>query len=78
MDTSFQYPIQKKDISAINNSAYYDSDDQVETISDFKEQVDTNIDTRVDTHITDGIQKLSIIPITFEPVVIRQDLFMSG
>ena len=31
----------------------------------------------VDTHITDGIQKLSFRPITFEPVVIGQDLVTS-
>ena len=77
MDTSFQPFIQKKYISTINDSPYYDSDDQVDTISDSKEKVDPSSDPRVDTHITDGIKKLSIRPITFEPVVIGQDLVMS-
>ena len=36
MDTSYQSSIQKKDISTINVSAYYESDDQVDTISDSK------------------------------------------
>ena len=40
MDTSFQSPEQKKDISKINDSGYNESDDQVHNISDFKEQVD--------------------------------------
>ena len=58
MDTSFQYPIQQKYISTINNFAYYESDNQVYTISDCKEQVDPNNNPKVDTHFNDGIQKL--------------------
>ena len=77
MDNSFQSPIQKEDLSKTNDSAYYESDDQVDTISASKEQVDTSIDPRVDTHITDGIQKLSIRPITLKPVLIRLDLITS-
>ena len=77
MDPSYQSHIQKKDISTINNSAYYESDDQLDTISYCKEQVDPSSDPRIDTHITDRIQKLSIRPITLEPVVIGQDLVMS-
>ena len=91
IDTSFQSPIQKKDISTINDSRCNDSNNQVDKISDSKEQVDTSSrsrtesvgqvdpisDPRLDTHITDGIQKLSIRPITFDPVVIGQDLVTS-
>ena len=77
MDTSYQAPIQKKDISTINNSAYYESDDQLDTISDSKEQVGPSSDPRVDNHITNRIKKLSIIPITLKPVVIGQDLVTS-
>ena len=78
MGTSFQSPIQKKDISTINDSSYYESDYQVDTISDSKEQADPSSDPRVDTHITNRTQKLSIGPITFEPVVIVQDLVTSS
>ena len=77
MDTSFQSPIQNKYISTINDSEYYESDDQVDTISDSKEQVNPSSNPRVDTHITDGIQKLSIRPITLESVVIGQNLITS-
>ena len=41
MDTSFQYPAQKKDISTINDSGYNESNYQVDKISDSKEQFDT-------------------------------------
>ena len=57
MDTVYQSPVQKRDISAINNSAYYESADKVDTISDSKEQVDPSSDPWVYTHTTDGIQK---------------------
>ena len=33
-DTSFQSPIQKKDVSTINDSVYYESDEQVDMIID--------------------------------------------
>ena len=33
-NTSFQSPIQKKDVSTIEDYVYYESDDQVDTISD--------------------------------------------
>ena len=42
MDTSFQSPAQKKDISTINDSGYNKSNNQVDKISDSKEQVDTS------------------------------------
>ena len=77
MDTSYQSPIQKKDISTIIDSTYYESDNQVDTISDSKEQIDPSRNPRVDTHITDGIQKLSIRPIPLGPVIIGKDLVTS-
>ena len=40
MDTSFQSPVQKKDISTINDSGYNKSNNQVYKISDSKEQGD--------------------------------------
>ena len=101
MDTSFQYPVQNKDISTINDSEYYESDDQVDKISDSEEHVDASSrsstdsakqvdpksdpksdpssDPRVATHITKRIKKLLIsqIPVSFEPVIIGQDLVTS-
>ena len=53
-DTSFQPPILKKYVSTINDSVYYESDEQVDTISDSNKQVDSNIRKRctpVDSNI---------------------------
>ena len=60
MGTSFQSPVQKKNISTINDSGSNELDNQVGKISDPKEQVDPSSDPRVDTHITNGIKKLLI------------------
>ena len=82
MNITFQYPIQKKDVSTIIDSVYYESDDQVDTISDSKKQVDPSSDPKEDTRIIDRIRKLSVRPIIFapavlKPIVIRQDLVTS-
>ena len=45
-DTSFQSPIQKKDVATINDSVYYESGDQVDTISDSNKQVDPSCDPK--------------------------------
>ena len=60
-----------------NDYVYYESDKQVNTISDSKKQVDTRTDPKEYTHIIDRICKLSVRPITLEPVVIGQDLITS-
>ena len=67
--TSFQSPIQKKDVSIINDSVYYELDDQVDTLSDSNKQVDTSSDPKEETHIIDRIRKLSARQL-FEPAVI--------
>ena len=76
-DTSFQSRIQKKDVSTINDYVYYESEEQVDTISYSKKQVDPSRDSKEETHIIDRIRKLSIRPILFKPAfigVIRKDL----
>ena len=70
-------PIQNKDVSTIKDYAYYESDDQVDTIIYFKKQVGPSRDSRVDTNIIDRIRKLSVRPILFEPAVTGQDLVTS-
>ena len=45
-DTSFQSPILKKYVSTINDSIYYDSDEQVNMISDSNEHVDPDSDPK--------------------------------
>ena len=60
-----------KDVSTINDSVYYDSDKQVDTISDSNKQVDPSSNPKEDTHIIDRICKLSVRPILFAPAVIE-------
>ena len=69
-DTSFQSPMKKKDVSTINHSVYYESDEQVETISDYNKQVDPRRDPMTETHIVDRFRKLSVGVRIFEPAVI--------
>ena len=79
-NTSFQSPIQKKDVSTINDSVYYESGEQVGTISNSNKQVDQSSDPKEYTHIIDRISKLSVRPILFEPSVIGvigKDLVMN-
>ena len=54
-DPSFQSPIQKKDVSTINDSVYYESNEQVDTISDSNKQVDPTSDLKEETHIIENI-----------------------
>ena len=69
-DTSFKYPIQKKDVSTINDSVYYESDEKVDTISNSNKQVDPISDPMSETHLFDRVRKLSVGVGLFEPVVI--------
>ena len=78
-DTSFQSPIQKKCVSTINDYVYYESDKQVDTISDSNKQVVPSSDPKEETHIIDRICKLSVRQL-FGPSVIGfigQDLVMN-
>ena len=53
--TSFQSPIQKNYLSKINDYVYYESDEEVDTISDSNKQVDPRSDQKSETHIVDRI-----------------------
>ena len=55
-NTSFQYPIQNKDVSTINDYVYYESDEQVDTTSDYNKKVDPSSDTKEDTNIINIIR----------------------
>ena len=62
--------MKKKDVSTINDSVYYESDEQVYTISDSNKQVDTRSNPMAETHIFDRVPKLSVGVGLFEPAVI--------
>ena len=52
-------PMKMKDVSTINNSVYYESDEHVDRISNSSKQVHANKESINDTHIVDGINNLS-------------------
>ena len=51
-------PTRKKDVSTINNSVYYELDEQVDAISDSRKQVDASNKPIKDTHIVNRIINL--------------------
>ena len=70
--------MKNKDVSTINNSVYYESDEQVDTKSDSNKQVYPRSDPMAETHIVDRVRKLSVGVRIFKPAVIgggiRNDL----
>ena len=69
-DDLYPSPTKKKDISTINDSLYYESDEHADTISDSREQVDASNEPIKDTHIFDGINNLSVGVVSVEPSII--------
>ena len=51
-------------------SVYYDSDEHTDTISDSSKQVDAGNKPITDTHIFEGVNKLSVGIVSVEPAVI--------
>ena len=52
--------MKKKEVSTINNSVYYESDEHVDTISDSSKPVDSSNEPITDTQIVEGINNLSV------------------
>ena len=69
-DDSYQSPMKKKDVSTMKNSVYYESDENVDTISDYSKQVDPRNDPITETHIFDRVSNLSVGVRLFEPAVV--------
>ena len=57
---------------------YYESDENVDTISDSSKQVDASNEPIKDTHVVDGINNLSVGVVSVEPVVIRVGIIGQG
>ena len=60
----------KENVSTINDSVYYESDEQVDTMSDSSKQVDPISDPMAETHIVDRVRKVSVGVGLFDPAVI--------
>ena len=52
--------MKKKDVSTINDSLYYESDEHIDMISDSSKQVDANKNPIKEIHIVDKINNLSV------------------
>ena len=62
--------MKNKDVSTINDSVYYESDEQVDTISDYNKQVDLRSNPMTETHIVDRVLILSVGFGLLKPAVI--------
>ena len=69
-DNSYQSPKKNKDVSTINDSIYYELDEQVYTISDSNKEVDPRNDPMAETQIFVRVRNLSVKVGLFEPAVI--------
>ena len=58
--------MKKKDVSKINDSVYYYSDEQVDTISDSNKQVNPRNNPIIEAHIDDRVRNLSVGVGTFQ------------
>ena len=70
--------MKKKDVSTINDSVYYESDEHVDTISDSRKHVDASNEPIKDTHIVDENNNLSVGVVSVQPAVIRVGIFGQG
>ena len=69
-DDLYQSPMKNIDVSTINDSIYYESDEQVDTISNSRKQVDPRNYLIKQTQIIDGVCTLSIGVGPLKPAVI--------
>ena len=69
-DDSCQSPMKKKDLSKINDSAYYESDEYVDTVSDSRKQVDPINNPIAETHIVGVVCTLPVRVGLFETAVV--------
>ena len=69
-DDLYPSPVKNKDVSTINDSVYYESDEHADTISDSSKLVDASNKPITYTHIIKGINNLSAGIVSVKPSVI--------
>ena len=77
-DTSYQYPILKKNALTINDSVYYESYENIYTISDSRKQVDARNEPIKETHIVDRVRNLSVGVGSVKPSLIGVGIIVQG
>ena len=70
--------MKNKDVSTINDSVYYESDEHADTISDSRKPVDASNEPITDTRIVEGINNLSVGIVSVEPAVIGVGIIGKG
>ena len=60
----------KKNVSTINDSVYYESDEHADTISDSRKPVDASNKPITDTRIFEGIDNFSVGIVSVKPALI--------
>ena len=66
----YMSPIKEEKVSTINDSAYYESNEHVDTISDLSKPVDASNKPITDTQIVEGMNNLSVGILSVKPAVI--------
>ena len=77
-DDLYPSPMKNKYVSTINNSVYYESDENADMIIDSSKQVDASNEPIKDTHIVDGINNLSVEVVSVDPAVIGVGIIGQG
>ena len=67
---SYQYPMKNKDVSTINDSVFYESDEYVDIISDSNKHVGPRNNPIAYTHIVDRFRNFSVGVGLFEPAIV--------
>ena len=62
----------------INDSAYYESDEQKFEISDSSEQIEASKEPITDTHIGDRFRNLSVGIVSVKPAAVRVEIISWG
>ena len=70
--------MKKEKVSTINDSVYYESDEDANTISDSIKQVDASNKPIIDTHIVEGVNNLSVVIVSVKPAVIGVGIIGRG
>ena len=70
--------MKRENVSTINDSVYYESDEHAHTISDSSKQVDASNEPMKDTHIAEEINNLLFRVVSVDPAIIGVGIIGQG
>ena len=77
-DNEYMSPMKKENLSTINDSVYYESDEHAYTISDSIKPVDASNEPITDTHIVKGINNLLVVIVSVNLTIIGVGIIGQG